>query len=158
MLQFQTRGGFPRVFVLACFSLVLFLLDRGQFIYIFNEQSCLVGTIALKENFFLHTYVHSINKTQVVEKILVQHSYFRIIESRFKDYSTGIDSSEAAGFTYDGSWFILKLNRETSCIRIAVSPIPDHTLVVQKHRYPLTYFSKINTILLITGNLSLHTH
>ncbi len=158
MVQTQKRGVSPRFFVLACFSLVLLMLDTRQFIYIYNEQACLVGTIALKENSFLHTYIHSINKTQVIEKILAQQDSFVIMESMFKDYSTGIDSSDGLGFRREGTWFILTLNRETPVLSIAVSPIPGHALIVQKYSYPLTYFSKINTILLITTNFSLHRH
>lgn len=156
MVRPQKRGYCPRFFVLLAFSLVLLILDTKQSIYIFNEHSCFVGSIGLNENSFFHTYIHSINKTQVIEKILVQHDGFIIVESMFKDYSTGIDSSDALGFRSDGTWYILTLNRPTQLLRIAVSPIPGHAVVIQQRSYPLIYFSKINTILLLTSNFSLH--
>lgn len=156
MIDSQKRGYFPRFFVLVCFSLVLFLLDTREALYIYNEQSCLVGSIVLEEKYFIHTYIHSINKSQVIEKILVQHDGFVITESMFKDYSTGIDSTDVHGFKQEGEWFVLTLNRETPILSIAVSPIPGHALIIKKQRYPLIYFSKINTILVITNNFSLH--
>jgi hypothetical protein len=88
------------------------------------------AVIALPDGKFDHVYLHSVHKTEVVERFRVEIGaegpVLRLYELRYEDAGVGMPSDAEGGFRLEGEEFVLVMNRSFKAIPLRVSPVPGH--------------------------------
>ncbi|MBR3745825.1 MAG: DUF1850 domain-containing protein [Selenomonadaceae bacterium] len=102
-----------KILIAVAMSAVLFLLTGSPKIFIgTNDATVYVGDA--QENLPLKIeFIHSVQKTPVIEELQFQSGEFVLIRTKYKSQGVGLPFDAADGnFRRDGDWFIMdEMNR-----------------------------------------------
>ncbi len=105
---------------------------------IFDSRGAKLACIPLSDGKFVHSYIHSINKTRVDEFLKVEGNKFVLYELRYDSYGVGMPSGEEEGFRLENGRFVLSMHREFARIDVWISPVPGHGVVIDGELHPFT--------------------
>ncbi len=141
---------------LAAFLVMLKLEIAAEAELILSDKSGkTIAVLGLPDGFFEHVFIHSVNKTPVNERFVVDVSgsdcAMRLYELRYQSIGSGMPSDAENGFRLEGNEFILSMDRSFKKIPISVSPLEGHGIMVGKVFTPfLKWFRAGNLVLLST--------
>ncbi len=104
-------------FLLAAIIVALIFLFTGQKIYVVAETAAgseIVATVAAEKNTALViSFIHSVQKTPVIEELEFDGEDFILLRTRYKSQGVGLPFMESDGvFREEGDWFVMdNMNR-----------------------------------------------
>ncbi len=105
---------------------------------IYDSRGDRLASLLLSDGIFVHSYIHSINKTRVDEFLRVDGNAFVLYELRYDSYGVGMPSGAEDGFRLENGRFVLAMHREFTRIDVWISPVPGHGVVIGGELHPFT--------------------
>ena len=128
-----------KILIAVAMSAVLFLLTGSPKIFIgTNDATVYVGDA--QENLPLKIeFIHSVQKTPVIEELQFQSGEFVLIRTKYKSQGVGLPFDAADGnFRRDGDWFIMdEMNRRFRSLDFRTGKGTRLTLTVGEKEFEL---------------------
>ena len=122
-----------------------FSIGYEQVLQIEDAESQEVVSLPLASGGFTLKFQHSVHLTPVYEVYQVDsHNNMVLTETRFFSLGVGMPftSEEGVFSNKEGEFCITGLNRKITNIPLRVSPIPDHTVIIDGKPYSLVSFGQ----------------
>lgn len=105
---------------------------------LYDSRGVKLASLPLPDGTFVHSYIHSINRTRVDEYLRVDGHQFVLYELQYDSYGVGMPSGAEDGFRLENGRFVLAMHREFSRIDVWISPVPGHGVVIGGELRPFT--------------------
>lgn len=119
-------------------------LKREKILVFIGGQGEKEHVIAVPNRVFTLGYIHSVHHTPVYEVIYIcDDNTLALKELRYSSLGVGMPYGYEGGTLENvNGEFVLKFERKFQSISMMVSPIPEHTVTVDRRDYPLIEFTK----------------
>ncbi len=139
--------------VCLCFFSRYYSIRYEQVLQIEDADSREVTQLPLGSGGFTLKFQHSVHLTPVYEVYQIDSDNNMVLtETRFFSLGVGMPftSEEGVFSNKEGEFFITGLSRKFQRIPLRVSPIPDHTVIIDEKPYSLVSFGQPGGLINIT--------
>ncbi|HET7839621.1 MAG TPA: DUF1850 domain-containing protein [Rectinemataceae bacterium] len=121
----------------------------------------LLAAIELPDGRFDHVFVHSVHRSEVVERFAIEASgrgraTLRLYELRYENQGVGMPSDAEGGYRLEDGRFVLSMDRRFEKIPIFVSVLPGHGLLANGAYLPFRNWARPETLIVLSAKTRTH--
>ena len=127
-------------FFIAVIALVIIVFATNQPKIFIGTQNQTVAVVNAEENLpFTINFIHSVQKTPVIEELEYRNGEFVLIRTKYKSQGVGLPFDVADGKFYrDGDWFIMdNMNRQFKSLELRTGKGTQLTISLNGKTYEL---------------------
>ncbi len=127
-------------------------------LFLSDKAGKTIASFQLPDGLFEHVFVHSVNKTPVHERFIVEKygkdCALRLYELRFQSIGSGMPTDAENGFRLEGNEFILSMDRSFQKIPVSVSPLEGHGILIGKVFRPFTRWFRTGNLVVLSARVT----
>lgn len=118
-------------------------IKKQKILIIYDTENKKESIIDVSSNKFTLTFIHSVQQTPVYEFFKIREdNTLSLVKTEFSSFGIGLPYTDEGGkFKIKDDKFILEFERNFDKIPIRISPIPQHSIIVNNKTYPLLKFA-----------------
>lgn len=143
------------IFVLLSLFFLYYRILKGPVLVIEDVDHHTTTVIPATNGEFTLKFIHSVHHTPVFESYVInQGKDMMLTETRFYSLGVGMPFTDEGGtFSNEKGEFVIKnFNRKFNKIPLRVSPIPEHSIIIEGKIYPLLDFGEPESLITITAD------
>ncbi len=156
--KFLVTAAFVLLALVGCLAALRLEIVAEPVLILSDRIGKTVASFRLRDGFFEHVFVHSVNKTPVHERFVVEGSgtdcAMKLYELRYQSIGSGMPSDAENGFRLEDDEFILSMDRSFKKIPVSVSPLEGHGIVIGKAFTPFTKWFRTGSLVVLTARMT----
>ena len=135
----------------AALALILLIITTHQpKIWLGTESKAIFITDATENLPITINFIHSVQKTPVIEELELQNGEFVLIRTKYKSQGVGLPFDAADGnFHRDGDWFIFDMNRHFKNLELRTGKNTNLTVTIADKTFELYKMFPLGTKIIV---------